>query len=126
MRQEVVRGENVGDDGPRLGKRQRVATSPETFALDERVRDRREDDVAMPPVKGAAFEMIEAEFVLQFGVLLFDRPALMSQAHERLERPRRRQMDEVVPGLGGWHSDRADRAARSPGRGAAGANRERV
>ena len=63
MRQEVVRGQKVGDDGPRLGKRQHVTTSAVTFALDEREHDRREDDVAMPPVKGLAFEMIEAELV---------------------------------------------------------------
>src|SRR3990167_4351901 len=40
--------------------------------------------------------MIEAEFALEFLVLLLDGPALMRQADERPQRSRCRQIDEVV------------------------------
>ena len=39
-------------------------------------------DVAMPADKRAALEVIEPELVLQFQVLLFDRPAVMRQADQ--------------------------------------------
>jgi len=39
--------------------------------------------------------MIEAELVLQFLILLFDRPAVMGQPHERAKRVRRREGDKV-------------------------------
>ena len=86
MRQEIVRRQNIGDHGPRLGEGQVVASSPLAFALDEGVRDRGQHDMSMPAVERSAFEMIEAQFVFQFGVLLLDRPAVMRQAHHRLER----------------------------------------
>ena len=40
--------------------------------------------------------MVEPEFALEFLVLLFERPALMDQAHERAQGGGRGQIDEVV------------------------------
>ena len=62
------------------------------------VRERGEDDVALPPGQGAPFEVIEAEFVLQLLILLLDRPALMRQPHQRAQRRGRGQVDEIVLG----------------------------
>ena len=86
MGQEIVGGQNIGDHRAGLGKGQIVAASPLAFALDEGVRDRGQHDVSMPAVERSSFEMIEPQFVFQFGVLLLDRPAVMRQAYHRLER----------------------------------------
>ena len=58
----------------------RCGAAAVAFALQPGVRERGEDDVALPAGKRAAFEVIEAEFVLQFLILLLDRPALMRRA----------------------------------------------
>ena len=50
------------------------------FALQPGVREGSEHDVALPAGQGAPFEVIEAEFVLQFLILLLDRPPLMRGA----------------------------------------------
>jgi hypothetical protein len=42
--------------------------------------------------------VIEAEFVLQLLILLFDRPSLMRKAHESFQRRRGCQRDDVVLG----------------------------
>ncbi len=94
MRQEIVRRQNICNHRPGLGKGQGVAASPLAFALNEGVRDSGQDDVSMPAGERTPFEMVETQFVFQFGVLLLDRPAVM-----RLSR-----------------RGRADRTARSPGR----------
>ncbi len=38
--------------------------------------------MSLPAGLRTAFEVIEAEFVLEFLILLFDRPALMREVHE--------------------------------------------
>ena len=73
MRQEIVRCQNIRDHRAGLRKGQIVAASPLAFALDEGVRDRGQHDVSMPAVERSSFEMIEPQFVFQFGVLLLDR-----------------------------------------------------
>ena len=50
----------------------------------------------LPAGIGASFEMIEPEFGFEFLILLFDRPALMREGHQRAQRRLRRQMHEVV------------------------------
>ena len=55
-----------------------------------------QDDVMRPAGIAASFEMVEPEFALEFLVLLFERPALMDQAHERAQGGGRGQIDEVV------------------------------
>src|SRR3954463_5047804 len=45
-----------------------------------------------------AFEMVQAEFGFEFLILLLDRPALMREAHQLLDRRRGRQVDEEVFG----------------------------
>src|SRR5918994_3729037 len=75
-----------------------MGTSTLTFVLEPRVGERREDDVTLPPRQGTPFEVIEAEFVLQLLILLFDRPALVRQSDQRAQRRRRRQVDEIVLG----------------------------
>ena len=73
--------------------------------------------MALPPRQRAAFEVIESEFVLEFLILLFDRPALMREPHERAQRRGRGQVHEVVLGAGRGAAVLARRAARLPGRG---------
>lgn len=45
------------------------------FDLEEGKGHGRQDDMVRPALKGAALEVIEAELVFQFAILLFDRPA---------------------------------------------------
>ena len=73
MHQEIVGRQNIRDHGPRLGKGQVATASPLAFALDEGVGDRGQHDVSMPAVERSSFEMIEPQFVFQFGILLLDR-----------------------------------------------------
>lgn len=47
-----------------------------------------QDDVEVPPDKRAPVEMIEPELLFQFFVLLLDRPAMMRETHERVQRRR--------------------------------------
>ena len=49
----------------------------------------------MPAGKGAPLEVIEPELVLQFLVLLLDRPAVMGQAHQGAQGRGGRQRDEI-------------------------------
>src|SRR5512138_2690243 len=51
--------------------------------------------MSIPPGIGPPFEMIESEFVLQFLVLLLDGPPVMCQSHQRAERRRWRERDEI-------------------------------
>src|SRR5207244_2383026 len=44
----------------------------------------------------ATFEMVPAEFVFELAVLLLDRPAASGQRHQRLERRRGVQVEQVV------------------------------
>ena len=66
-------GQNIGDHRAGLGESQVEASAPLAFALNEGVCDRGQHDVSMPAVERTAFEMIEPQFVFQFGVLLLDR-----------------------------------------------------
>ncbi len=93
------RSASRGAPGHRASHRQRgqtCVTAP-TFVLQPGVRERGQDDMAMPAGKRAAFEMIESEFVLQFLILLFDRPALMRQPDQGAQRRGGRQRDEDRP-----------------------------
>src|SRR6185437_3748147 len=54
--------------------------------------------MSLPARPRASFEVIEPEFVFQLLILLLDRPALMRQTGEIVERGRAREMDEVVLG----------------------------
>lgn len=86
MHDEAVGGQDVHDHRTRLRKRQPVVASTPALALQEGIRDGRSRHVAVPTVVGTPFEMVEAEFGLQFGVLLFDGPPLKGQADEGLQR----------------------------------------
>ena len=91
-------GEDLGDHGAHERQRRQVGAPSLAFALQPGVREGGEDDVALPSGQGASLEMIEAEFVLQFLILLLDRPALVREAHQRAQRRGRRQVDEIVLG----------------------------
>jgi hypothetical protein len=41
-----------------------------------------EGDVAVPAEPGAAFEVVEAEAVFEFAVVVFDAPADLGQSHQ--------------------------------------------
>ena len=50
----------------------------------------------LPTRKRAALEMVEAEFGLEFLILLLDRPALMRESDQRAQRHGRRQMNQEI------------------------------
>ena len=97
------------------------------FDLEEGERDGGEDDVMRPALIGAAFEVIEAEVVLELAILLFDGPAAARE---------RDQVDERAwsPGDGAgstcgrrWPSvRRAASGRRGPPSGARAARRSRA
>ena len=99
-------------------QRRQVRAAAEAFALQPGVRERGEDHVALPPRQGAAFEVVEAEFVLELLILLLDRPALMRQAHQRAQRGGGGQVDQIVLGRG-----RSSPSARSQSSQTSGASR---
>ena len=66
------------------------------FDLEEGERDGREHDVMRPALIGAAFEVIEAEIVLELAILLFDGPAAPRERDQVDERRGRREMEQVV------------------------------
>ena len=84
----MITARATGSVGSRAPARRRSCLQPG-------VRQGGQHDMAMPAGKRAALEVIEAEFVLQFLILLFDRPAMMRQADQRPQRRGRRQRDEV-------------------------------
>ena len=53
------------------------------LALNIRMRDGGQDDVMLPTGITPPFEMVEAQFALQFLALLLDGPPLMGQGHHR-------------------------------------------
>src|SRR5215208_400675 len=65
----------------RKGERGGLARSP-AFGLEKREGPRTDDHVVLPARIRAAFEMVETEFGLEVLIVLFDRPAVMSQPHE--------------------------------------------
>ena len=75
----------------------RLAPAAAPCVLQPGVGQGGEHDVAMPADKRAALEVIEAEFVFQLLVLLFDGPAVMRQADQRAQRRGRRQMRPDTP-----------------------------
>ena len=96
LRHEEMRGEHFLDDGAHLRQCQRRLPSSPPFGLEKTVGDGREDDMALPARQAAAFEVIESELVLEFLVLLFDRPALMRQLDQGAQRRGGRQIHQVV------------------------------
>ena len=60
-----------------------VGTRPRASSgvLQPRAGHRGQHDMAMPADKRAPLEMIEAEFVFEFFVLLLDGPPMMRQSH---------------------------------------------
>jgi hypothetical protein len=73
-------------------------SAPAAFVLEKAVGQRRQDDMALPPRQTAAFEMIEAKFVLEFLILLFDGPALMGESDEIAQRRGGGEIDQIVAG----------------------------
>jgi hypothetical protein len=55
-------------------RRTAIGVGAPAFELQERERDRRQDDVMRPPLIAPPFKMIEPEVVFEFAVLLFDGP----------------------------------------------------
>jgi hypothetical protein len=66
------------------------------FDLQEGERHGREHDVMRPALIGAAFEVIEAEVVLQLAILLLDGPAAARERDQVDERRRRGEVQQVV------------------------------
>ena len=62
------------------------------FELQERERDRRQDDVMRPAPIAPPFEMVEPQVVFELAVLLFDRPAGSCQRDEGLQRGGRNEV----------------------------------
>src|SRR5579859_7642747 len=76
--------------GARAGSGTGLGCRPESRALafegEERVCERDEGDVVVPAVEAAAFEVVEAERVFEFAVVVLDAPSQLREAHELLER----------------------------------------
>jgi hypothetical protein len=106
--QEEMGREDLGDDGAHDRQRRLVGAASLPLALEPRVRERGEDDVALPARERAPFEVIEAEFVLEFLILLLDGPPLMREPDRPAQRRGRRQVDQAVFGA-------VARANRVPG-----------
>ena len=64
--------------------------------LQEGERDGRQHDVMRPALLGPPLEVIAPEIVLEFAVLLLDRPAAARERHQLDERRGRREMEEIV------------------------------
>jgi len=106
--------------------------SAEGFQHEKRVGHRGQRDVMMPARPRAAFEVIEAQFVFQLAVVLFDAPAAFRQADgapeaERLARQvgepvldrrrrRARPLDEQVHRGAGQQAAATDAVRRPEGR----------
>ena len=59
--------------------------TPLSLQGQERLRDGDEGDVVVPAGVGAAFEVVEAECVFEFAVVVLDPPAHLGQADQRRE-----------------------------------------
>jgi hypothetical protein len=81
-----------------FGTLARVRAGSHPLPLQERVGDRGEHDVMLPPWIRATFEVVEAEFGLQFLILRLDRPALMCVSDQLFHRRGSGQVDEKVLG----------------------------
>lgn len=88
-----------GDHGAHEWKRGEASAPSLAFALEPEYARAVRDDVALPSGKGAPLKIIEAELVLQFLILLLDRPVLVRESHQPAQRGRRRKVDEMVLGL---------------------------
>src|SRR4051794_24719886 len=84
-------------EGAHLRKGQaRALAGPHPLPLEERVGDGTDHHVVLPARIGAALEVVESQAGFEILVVLFDRPALMRQPHDLLERRRGWQGHEVV------------------------------
>lgn len=88
-------GEDLGDHRPCDRQRRELCARATSRVLQPAVRQGRQHHVAMPADKRAPLEVIEPQLVLQFFVLLLDRPSVMRQAHQRSQRRGRRQRDQI-------------------------------
>ena len=61
-----MRGEDLGDHRPHDRQCGQMRAASLAFDLQPRIRERGEDDVALPSRKCVALEVIESEFVLEF------------------------------------------------------------
>ena len=62
-------GEDLLHDGPYRRKHQPGGAPAHAFALDVRVRDRRQDDMVLPAGIAPALEVVEAQLSLEYLVL---------------------------------------------------------
>jgi hypothetical protein len=90
------RGEDFLDDSADGWECQTGGAASHALALDVGVRHGRQDDMMLPAGIRPALEMIEPQFGFEFLILLFDRPALVREGHQRAHGGVRRQMHEVV------------------------------
>ena len=81
------------DHGQRGARR--VGHAP-AFDLEEGKRDGRQDDVMRPALVAAPFEVVEAEFVFELAVLLFDRPAAAGERNQIDPRGGGREIEQIV------------------------------
>ena len=68
----MITARTIGSVGRCVPRRWRSILQP-------RIRDGGEHDMMLPAGIGASLEMIEPEFVLEFLILLLDRPPLMRE-----------------------------------------------
>src|SRR4029077_11444530 len=86
LRHEEVRRQHLLDDGADTRQREVRLSTPTTFHLEKAVGEGGQDDVSLPPRQTAAFEVVEADLVLELLILLLDRPSLMGETDDRAQR----------------------------------------
>ena len=89
---EEVCCQDLLNDGAETRQREIARRPLVSFDLQEGVGDGREGRVALPAWERATFKVIETQFVLEFLVLLLDRPPLMGEPDESAQRGGRRQV----------------------------------
>jgi hypothetical protein len=90
--------ENIGDHGAHDWQRGLMGAGALAFALEPDLSQGREDDVPLPPRERAPFEVIEAQFVFEFLILLLYGPPLIREPHQSAQRSGRGQVDQIVLG----------------------------
>ena len=78
---KIERGDDLSDPVPYLRKGGQGRRAAAALALEKRARQGGDHRMMVPAVVTAAFEVIEAQVVFEFPIVLFNRPAPAGQAH---------------------------------------------
>ena len=83
LRHEEMGRQHFLDNGAHAWQGERGLPTSSSFVLEKAVRECGQDNVALPAGQRPAFEVVEANLVLEFLILLLDGPSLMGEPHQR-------------------------------------------